>query len=250
MSQEQAPQEQASQAPSTPTFDPFSDMKISSIEPLLTAKRVKCPSCKKNRCYYCYDCEIPLTDSVPRVELPVKADIVHHPAEHRSKSTSIHGAMLAPDWVRVVEYPDSINPADMDPNTTVLLFPSKDSVNVCDLPKERIDKIQRVVLIDSQWQKTGGMMRNEYIAALPCVKISTARTAFWRYQSHGADHLATVEALYWFMREFYEAKSGKKYEGHFDDLLWYFSNTFYLIQDYYKKHPEKTFNHIDGYIHY
>lgn len=249
MSQEQSQETTTAAAPSA-AFDPFKDMKLSSLEPLRTCSRAKCPRCKKNRFYYCYDCELPLTPSVPRVTLPLKADIIHHPAEHRSKSTSVHGSMLSPEWVRVVEYPDSIEAAAMDPETTVLLFPSKDSVNVCDLPPERLEKIQRVVLIDSQWQKTGGMMRHELIKRLPCVKISAARTAFWRYQSHGADHLATVEALYWFMREFHEAKFRRKYDGEFDDLLWYFANTFYLIQDYYKAHPEKTFNHIDGYIHY
>jgi DTW domain-containing protein YfiP len=191
-----------------------------------------------------------MTADVPRIAaLPVHADIVHHPAESRAKSTSMHGAVLAPDWVRVVEFVPAAM-ASYDLATTVLLYPSKDAVSLRDLPPEDLARISRVVLVDSQWQRANQVLRHPAIAALRPVRISTATTAFWRYQSHGSDHLSTVEALYYVMREFHEAKTGRAYAGEFDDLLYYFSFTYSLIQEHYRAHPDIAFGHIPDYIDY
>jgi len=225
-------------------------MNLSSHEPLLAAaSRQVCSQCKRRRKFYCYNCHIPLT-SVPRVALPLRADIVHHPAESLAKRTSVHGALLAPEFVRIVEF-DPAALAPYPPASTVLLFPSAQSVRLQDLPRAELDAIERVVLVDSQWQRANAVLRHPALRALRPIHLSSgAQTAFWRYQSFGRDHLATIEALYYFEREYLEAKTGKPYAGEFDDLLWYFSFNYRLIQQYYRTHTQLRFFHIENYIHY
>ena len=232
--------------------DAFEGMKIASHAPLeACTTRTKCPSCGRPRKYYCYDCEKVLVEPVPRVVLPVKADILHYHKEQRSKSTSVHGALLAPDFVRVLEYPRDVDAMEpYDARETVVLFPSDSAVEVSELPADKLAAIRRVVLLDSQWSNAPRMLENPVVAGLQHVKIRAARTAFWRYQRKGQDHLSTVEALYWFMREFSEARSGGKYDGSCDNLLWYFSFNYALIQKYYNKRRDRSFVHIPGYIHY
>ena len=46
---------------------------------------------------------------------------IHHPSEIVSKSTAMHAKMLAPSQVEIARCPDM---PDIDPSSTVLLFPS------------------------------------------------------------------------------------------------------------------------------
>ncbi|KAH9263535.1 hypothetical protein BASA83_013057 [Batrachochytrium salamandrivorans] len=78
--------------------------------------------------------------------------------------------------------------------------------------------------------------------------------------------LATIEAIYWFYREYFDAyiKAGPtsesdssvpiEYSGEYDNLLFYFKNNWELIQHFYKTNPQKSFTprHADGanYIQY
>ena len=232
---------------------PFEGMKLSSFAPLQScSERTKCPKCGKPRKYFCYDCVVPLTSGVPHVELPMCADIVHYYTEQRSKSTSMHGALLAPQNVRLVEYPSAVDAMKepYDPKETIVLYPAEDAVTVAEMPAEELARVKRVVLLDSQWSNAPRMLRHRALSGLRHVKIQTAKTAFWRYQRHGQDHLATVEALYWFMREVYEAREHTAYTGQFDDLLWYFAFNYAIIQQHYNSRRDRSFVHINGYIRY
>ncbi|KAJ1566027.1 hypothetical protein HK096_004038, partial [Nowakowskiella sp. JEL0078] len=52
-----------------------------------------------------------------------------------------------------------------------------------------------------------------------CVRINDHMTGFWRYQGFDLFHLSTIEAVYWAVREFLDAK---KSADQCDDLLFYF----------------------------
>ena len=56
--------------------------------------------------------------------------------------------------------------------------------------------------------------------------IEAKETTFWRYQEVGKSNLATVEALYYFMKDYAEVMLGggeDKYDGRFDDLLYFYA---------------------------
>lgn len=86
------------------------------------------------------------------------------------------------------------------------------------------------------------------------VKIQTEKTAFWRYQTISETNLSTIEALYFFFRDYDVALSCngdyQKYDGKYDNLLYYYVYNYWLIQKIYtvgdKSHRE--FGRISGYI--
>jgi hypothetical protein len=65
------------------------------------------------------------------------------------------------------------------------------------------------------------------------VKIDGYRTCFWRTQRESEMHLATIEAIYYFYREFaiqHEARCAKEsYQGEYDDLLFFYKFFYELI---------------------
>jgi hypothetical protein len=79
------------------------------------------------------------------------------------------------------------------------------------------------------------------------VCIQAHETLFWRYQNYDKFHLATIEAIYWFYREFHavaiKSEDGAMalYKGEYDDLLWYFYRNYSLIQGVYKENPDRSF---------
>jgi DTW domain. len=64
---------------------------------------------------------------------------------------------------------------------------------------EEAAKIKRVVVVDSQWQKAKAVLSHPNLTKLKCVRINSSKTAFWRYQHHGDEFLATIEGFSCFM---------------------------------------------------
>ena len=56
-----------------------------------------------------------------------------------------------------------------------------------------INEIKRIVVVDSQWQKAKAVLNHPNLQKLKCVRINSNKTAFWRYQHHGDEFLATIE---------------------------------------------------------
>lgn len=114
-----------------PEEDPMSKFRIDSCEFLNhITKRGVCSKCLKSRMYYCYSCGIPIDsvkDKIPKVQLPVKVDIIKHPQEVEGKSTSAHAAVLAPGFVRIFIYPDF---PDYTDERVILVFPGKNAVSL------------------------------------------------------------------------------------------------------------------------
>lgn len=141
---------------------------------------------------------------------------------------------------------ESPNVPEYDPSDTVLLFPSADAVDISVYPK--LSEIQRVVVVDSQWQKTNGIISHPNLAKLPCVVISKQNTFFWRYQDVGEECLATIEAIYYFFKQYSIAKNPDvEYDGKCDDLLFFYSHIYKTIQNVYQE-SGKQMNRIPNFV--
>ncbi|KAL0480972.1 hypothetical protein AKO1_013594 [Acrasis kona] len=218
-----------------------------NLDELDSLERATCAHCNKARRYYCYTCMKPMGNSTPQIQLPMKTVILQHPKEKKGKSTAIHAKIIAPEWVEIYQYPEV--PDYINENNAVLLYPGKHAITVPELVeknKERSEnnKIEYVVFIDSTWQQSKCIFRDEKVAKLPCVKIADQKTLFWRYQSFGDSFLATIEAIFYFFKEFNN-------ESHqFDDLLYFYAHQYKLIQDRYRNDTSIKFNHKQNYINY
>lgn len=140
------------------------------------------------------------------------------------------------------------------------MFPSDEAKDISAMSKEELLKIKRVILIDSTWSQTKYYLRQPILKNVQHVKIMTEKTLFWRYQKGEADtSLATVEALYFFFRDFettlYHKGDYEQYVrsgGIWDNLLYYFVFNYKLIQHNYKQGNLKNqaFRRIPGFIRY
>jgi len=217
---------------------------LSDVAPLVERMKNKtidrtCPKCRKsnnNNKIYCYECLIPVgkpeENVLPKVDLPIKLDILRHPKELKTKSTALHAQVLAGgEQVRIAELPQVEKLSGINPAKTLLLFPSKDALAPAEIPD--LADIERVVVVDSTWQQANTVLRSDLCQSLTRhVKLAeNHQTSFWRHQRKGDDHLATIEAIYYFFRERHEALNNGTYDGQYDNLLYIFSGMLRLIED-------------------
>lgn len=213
--------------------EPFKHLNISSTEVLeRLTERSACPKCHKSRMYFCYNCLVPvdsLTGRIPHVQLPVTVEIVKHPGETNGKSTAVHAAVLAPDDVTLRTYPDV---GSYDAAETVLVFPDRAARSVADVAAEMAAAgrpLRRAVFLDCTWNQCRRLLDSERLRGLRCVQLREYETRFWRYQrGKPRTHLATVEAVYYFVRELHESRHGG-YAGELDDLLFFFDHFYRTV---------------------
>lgn len=203
----------------------------------------QCLKPSKNNRVYCYECLVPVTEEAssalpPKLQLPLKLDVVRHPKELKTKSTALHAQVLCEaGQVRTQELPQAMDllAKEIDPSKTLLLFPSADAKELGEI--ENLAQYERVVVIDSTWSQANIMLKSEFVSGVckdcPRVKLgSNHETSFWRHQDKGDDHLATIEAIYYFYKEYHEAIQGKPdAEGKYDNLLFIFVGLLRLIED-------------------
>lgn len=97
------------------------------------------------------------------VELPVHVDVLQHKSEKPHASSTVHLKLMAPTCAHV--YPATAPPpdyvklvgADWKERTAVLL-PGDAAVPLSKLSRERLHKIQRLVVLDSNWTQAAPMM--------------------------------------------------------------------------------------------
>lgn len=224
--------------------------------PLSAVRDVKdrrpCPKCGKNRMYYCYDCLVPAhAETHPKpLSLPIQVNVIYHPGEHRSKSTSLAAATISPD-IKVFMYPQI---PEVDPAKTLLLYPSPQSSSLNEM--EDLHTFEHIVFVDSTWQQSKGISKDERVLKFRHVRIPEQVSLFWRFQNKDPSYLATVEAIYFFLREFITQMNKSKkenegkplYNGEVDDLLLYYINQYIRIQESYKDDKSFTTRHFGGYI--
>ncbi|RUS76681.1 hypothetical protein EGW08_015571 [Elysia chlorotica] len=248
-------------------YNPFPSTVISDWEFLDTVDgRSACPLCGKSRKYFCYTCLIALpqiADRIPKVKLPVTVDIIKHPNEIDGKSTSCHAAVLAPDDVRVFTYPciPDYDPhkdlasdvAKTENSTSTDLVIGKKRCNEQTLqtgdqtelpskhPKLSLKvPFEKVVLIDSTWNQTRNIANDERLKNLTKVELKSQNTNFWRHQEGiPSTYLSTIEAIYYFMRDFHLFFLETKYDHEYDNLLFFFCFMYNKIQSSQKKAKKK-----------
>ncbi|XP_077569705.1 tRNA-uridine aminocarboxypropyltransferase 1 [Stigmatopora nigra] len=233
------------------------------LEKVQQRGRSKCAKCGGSRMFFCYTCcllvDVSLQE-IPIVKLPLKIDIIKHPNETDGKSTAVHAKILAPDDITIYTYPCI---PEYDQDKVVLVFPSPGAVTVQDMMqclRERTDSrshgprlkrrkienaaqdlgsgppdetkgsesrphlLQRVVFIDSTWNQTNKISTDERLQDLLQVELKTRKTCFWRSQRGKPDtYLATIEAIYYFLKDFHEQYLAQEYSGEYDNLLFFYS---------------------------
>ncbi|KAI8981955.1 DTW domain-containing protein [Mycotypha africana] len=233
-------------------LDPLGDLKIDDDQVLKDIRqRSACPSCKRSVKYFCYKCyQVVGMDrsKLPHVHLPIHLDVIKHHKELDGKSTAIHAKIISDDKdVDIHTYcpPDRI-PQFEEPEKALLLFPGPSAKQLKDIPS--LDSFNRVVVIDGTWHQAKQIAHNTPILnKMQKVTIAPRKTTFWRFQNVDDQHLATIEAIYYFYREYFEAcqqqQHQTKYDGRFDNLLFYYKFFYNLIQRTYQTNKTAKFSH-------
>ncbi|TPX41383.1 hypothetical protein SeMB42_g05590 [Synchytrium endobioticum] len=229
------------------------------IAALRSQPRAPCPQCSGSYKTYCPVCCIPLQHVPTPVSLPISVDIWRHTGERSTKSTSPHLVMLARPHVamhtdgfthRLGFVRDEPDQAWID--DTLLLFPSDNALPLADIPQA---SFKRLIVIDGTWRQARTMSRHPSFEKFRRVKIQERETLFWRWQTYSSNYLSTIEAIYYFFRDYYAAYESLRrdgsiaaYDGRYDNLLLYFKLQYETVQNAYHAVPGKQFNKIKDYI--
>ncbi|ORZ36714.1 DTW domain-domain-containing protein, partial [Catenaria anguillulae PL171] len=213
---------------------PHKDLVISPTAPLLECNRKRCPTCRDKCRYYCRQCLVPRGPATPPTlpPLPWTYDVFKHNQERKGKSTALHVKVLCPNESNVWTYPQDVEryTAQADPEKTLVLYPSARAQ-----PISAIDpsSFTHIVVLDGTWYQAHQMARDTPLLQDSRVRhvsfASPPQTKFWRHQQKGGDHLATIEAMWWLVREFMVAHRPSEDYHRYDDLLWYFTFTYQRI---------------------
>ncbi|KAI9090526.1 DTW domain-containing protein [Phlyctochytrium arcticum] len=225
--------------------NPFAKFSIDQLPKSdLHNERQRCPQCSRSAKLFCPHCGIALGHEAPQVKLPLKVDIYRDPRETEGKSTSTHAKLVSSEdvTIKVQDLVRKIESSDLseyeNPERCLLLFPSKDA-----LPLSAVDisAFDRVIVLDGTWRQGKAMAKAIGGMKFQHVKIQSRSTLFWRYQPFGPQFLSTIEAVYWFFREYHEAFTTVPYDGRYDNLLFYFREQWEHIQQVYQGRPDRTF---------
>jgi hypothetical protein len=147
--------------------------------------------------------------------------------------------------MKILTYPAV--PEGLDPQSTLVLYPSPQSVCLDEI--QDLHKFKNVVFVDSTWQQSKSISRDERVTSFKHVRIPQRTSLFWRFQNNDPSYLATVEAIYYFLREYIvqTAKQAGKpeplYNGEVDDLLLYYINQYIMVQQHYATPTEERPQH-------
>lgn len=183
---------------------------------------------------------------------------VKHSQELDGKSTAIHAKLLAPSRVFIHQFDrttastdgDLVQMIAADPTGFVILFPDASAVGLEELSAEDLSRVHSGIFIDGTWSQATAISRLEPYSSLRRVRINpTLTTVFWRYQNLGVHCLATIEAIYYFVREYAALRADASGHDH-DNLLYFYSFFYHLIQRTYRDNPTRqyTTKHRANYI--
>ncbi|XP_074476846.1 tRNA-uridine aminocarboxypropyltransferase 1 [Sebastes fasciatus] len=102
--------------------------------------------------------------------------------------------------------------------------PESGTPDETEVSESRVHPLQRVVFIDSTWNQTNKISTDERLQDLLRVELKMRKTCFWRRQKGKPDtYLATIEAIYYFLKDFHELCLAQEYDGEYDNLLFFYS---------------------------
>ena len=63
------------------------------------------------------------------------------------------------------------------------------------------------------------------------IELKSRKTCFWRHQKGKPDtYLSTIEAIYYFLVDYHKEVLKEKYDGQYDNLLFFFAFMYRLIK--------------------
>ncbi|ETO30139.1 hypothetical protein RFI_06982 [Reticulomyxa filosa] len=165
--------------------------------------------------------------SLPKLHLPIKIDIIRHPKEAVTVCSSIHACILAPDDVKMYEFPH-IPDYKGEPDT-YFLYPSPKATYLDEMD---LSHVKKIIVIESRWSGNKTIYEHPSFEDLPHVKIRNRQTLYWRYQEHSREYLSTIEAIYYSVVDCFQsqAEQRSKYDGSLDDLLLLFAYNYQRIR--------------------
>ncbi|KAL8584976.1 hypothetical protein ACOMHN_043612 [Nucella lapillus] len=91
---------------------------------------------------------------------------------------------------------------------------------------------ERAVFIDCTWNQTRNIIQDERLKELRRVELRDHETQFWRcHEGLATSCLSTIEAIYYFMREYHEdVVDNAYYTNDYDDLLFFFNYLYRTIR--------------------
>ena len=215
------------------------NLKFSSVGKEPERKRIICPFCNRKESVYCCHCCIALGHEAPKVDLPVELDIYRNDNESPRESTTVYAKLVAPSKTTILNW-DPLNEDNYkelrqrykEPERIVLLYPTHDSITLAQVDLSQVDKI---VVIDGTWHQAKNMAKVFSKCGFIHVNIQKQETMFWRHQNITSNYLATIEAIYYLYKEWFECvkQPNQQYDGQYDDLLYYFKLKYDLIQKVY-----------------
>ncbi|XP_042326892.1 tRNA-uridine aminocarboxypropyltransferase 1 [Sceloporus undulatus] len=92
--------------------------------------------------------------------------------------------------------------------------------------------LKKIIFIDSTWNQTNKIITDERLQGLLQIELKSRKTCFWRHQKGKPDtYLSTIEAIYYFLVDYHKDLLKEKYEGQYDNLLFFFSFMYRLIKN-------------------
>ncbi|XP_029650146.1 tRNA-uridine aminocarboxypropyltransferase 1 [Octopus sinensis] len=93
---------------------------------------------------------------------------------------------------------------------------------------------ERVIFIDCTWNQTNRISKDDRLKGIRCVEMKTRHTKFWRHQRDKPNtYLSTVEAIYYFLRDYHTYFISDEYHGEYDNLLFFFCFMYQKIRCMY-----------------
>ncbi|XP_039214685.1 tRNA-uridine aminocarboxypropyltransferase 1 isoform X1 [Crotalus tigris] len=233
------------------------------------SKCPRCHSSRMFYCYSCYvPVETVPVEDIPIVKLPLKIDIIKHPNETDGKSTAVHAKLLASEDVTIYTYPCIPDYEEMQ-HEIALIFPGPNSISISNIPlslqakckmdtkgllaepapksakwdpshnsimsEDKLPKsgnaLKKIVFIDSTWNQTNKIITDARLQGLLQIELKSRKTSFWRHQKGKPEtYLSTIEAIYYFLVDYHKEVLKEKYDGQYDNLLFFFSFMYRLIR--------------------
>lgn len=95
----------------------------------------------------------------------------------------------------------------------------------------KLAKFDKIIFIDCTWGQAYGIATDERIKNIPTVKLGDQNTVYWRHNDEMPfTYLATIEAIYSFLKVSHELVYGD-YDNRYDDLLYFYSYFYKLVQN-------------------